>query len=221
MPIDDAPRQKKPRPQPKPKLEPSEAVEQVWSRGAEWGSTIGLLAIALIGYVLILYILVSSELYSLAFLALLAGGGALVILSYPILITLERPVRITPEQAVADYFAALSHHAPHYRRMWLLLSREGRISPSFGSFEGFQAYWRGRIASLKSGRASSFTPLKFQVSDFRSEKSAGKTEIEAAFTVSISVRGRSQDGPVEEFRVTTTLVKGPDRMWYLDKGTLP
>ena len=27
---------------------------------------------------------------------------------------------MTPEQAVKDYFAALSHHVPHYRRMWLL-----------------------------------------------------------------------------------------------------
>ena len=91
----------------------------------------------------------------------------------------------------------------------------------WSSNEGFKAYWRTRLAALKSGRASSFTPLKFQVADFRSEKSGGRTDIEASFTVLVSVRGRSQDGPVDQFRVTTTLVKGPDRMWYLDAGTLP
>ncbi len=209
------------KPPPKPKLEPSEAVEQVWSRGAEWGATLALLAVASLGLVVILYALVSIGWFSLAFLVLLGGGFGLVLLSYPILITLERPVRITPEQAVVDYFAALSHHLPHYRRMWLLLSREGRISPSFGSYEGFRSYWQGRLAALKSGRASSFTPLKFQVTDFRSEKSAGRTDIEATFAISIFVRGHSQEGPIEQFQIKTTLAKGPDRMWYLDRGTLP
>ena len=33
---------------------------------------------------------------------------------------------MTPEQAVKDYYAAASHHFPHYRRMWLLLSADGQ-----------------------------------------------------------------------------------------------
>jgi hypothetical protein len=206
---------------PSPRLEPSEAVEQVWSRGAEWGGTLALLAVVAGGLFVLLYATVSSELYALAFLILLAGGLTLTILSYPILITLERPVRITPEQAVRDYYAALSHHLPHYRRMWLLLSNAGRVSGAFASLEGFRNYWRTRLAELRAGRASDFTPLKFQVEVFRSEKSAGRTEIEATFTVKVYVRGRHRDGPIEEIRTSATLVKGPDRMWYLDKGTLP
>jgi hypothetical protein len=204
-----------------PRLEPSEAVEQVWSRGAEWGGTLGLLAVVAVGLFVLLYATVSSELYALALLILLAGGLALTILSYPILITLERPVRITPEQAVRDYYAALSHHVPHYRRMWLLLSNAGHVSGAFASLEGLKNYWKKRLAELRAGRASGITPLKFQVEDFRSEKSAGRTDIEATFTVKVFVRGRHQDGPIEEFRTSATLVKGPDRMWYLDKGTLP
>jgi hypothetical protein len=130
-------------------------------------------------------------------------------------------VRITPEQAVRDYFSALSHHVPHLRRMWLLLSDDGRVSGSFGSFEGFQAYWKERLEKLRADRASGFTPLKFKIEDFRAEKSAGRSEVEASFTVTVAVRGRSDDGPIETHRVATTLVKGPDNMWYLDRGTLP
>lgn len=203
------------------RLEPSEAVEQVWTRGAEWGGTLALLIVAAGGLLVLLYATLSIEWYGLAFLLLLGGGLVLAFLSYPILITLERPVRITPEQAVADYAAALSHHFPHYRRMWLLLSRDGRVSGEFASFEGFRSYWKKRLAALKAGRTSGLTPLKFQVTKFRSEKSAGKTAIDATWTVQVFVRGRTQEGPIEEFRVASSLVKGPDRMWYLDKGTLP
>ena len=203
------------------RLEPSEAVEQVWTRGAEWGGTLALLIVAAVGLLVLLYATLSIEMYGLAFLLLLGGGLVLAFLSYPILITLERPVRITPEQAVNDYAAALSHHFPHYRRMWLLLSRDGRVSGEFASFEGFRSYWKKRLAALKAGRTSGLTPLKFQVTKFRSEKSAGKTAIDASWTVQVFVRGRTQEGPIEEFRVSSSLVKGPDRMWYLDKGTLP
>ena len=88
-------------------------------------------------------------------------------LSYPILITLERPVRITPEQAARDHYGALSHHLPHHRRMWLLLERRGRVSPHFASYEGFRNYWNSRIAQLRKGHAGPFSPLVFVVEDFR------------------------------------------------------
>jgi hypothetical protein len=205
----------------RPGLDPSDAVEEVWSRGAEWGGSLSLLAVSGLVLLFLLYVALSSEHYGLAFLILLSGGAILVVLCYPILITLERPVRITPEQAVRDFFAALSHHMPHYRRMWLLLSNRGRVSGSFASFDGFRSYWNGRLFELHMGRASIWTPLKFQIEDFRADKSAGKSEIEASFTVHVLVRGCLQEGPVESYRVSASLVKGADRMWYLDKGTLP
>lgn len=204
-----------------PRLEPSRAVEQTWSRWAEWGGTIGLLFAVGLGLLILLYATLSVELYGVAVLVLVVGGAAVTVLSYPILITLERPVRVTPEQALSDYYGALSHHVPHYRRMWLLLSTAGRVSGSFASFEGFRAYWKARLAELRDGRCSPLTPLKLQVADFRSEKSAGRTEIEVSYAVRVSVRGRSAEGPVAEFPMKATLVKGPDRMWYLDRGTLP
>jgi hypothetical protein len=202
-------------------LEPSQAVEQVWSRGAEWGGTLAKVGAVAFGFLILVYLLLSSEQFGLAFLVFVASMPALALLSYPILITLERPVRVTPEQAVRDYLTALSHHVPHYRRMWLLLSNAGRVSGEFASFDGFKGYWDRRLAELRGERTSRFTPLKFQVDDFKSEKSAGKTEIDVEYVVKVYVRGRQREGPVETVPVSTTLVKGPDRMWYLNRGTLP
>jgi hypothetical protein len=204
-----------------PTRDPSEAVDEVWTRSAEWSRSVLLLVGVGIGVGALIYLLLLFEEFGLAFLVLLAGGVALAVLSYPILITLERPVRVTPEQAVHDYFVALSHHVPHYRRMWLLLSNAGRSAGGFATFDGFRRYWKTRLAELRGGKSSAFTPLKFQVHDFKSEKSAGKSEISVTFTVRVLVRGRQTEGPIATIPVKTTLVKGPDKMWYLDRGTLP
>jgi hypothetical protein len=149
-----------------------------------------------------------------------AGCVVAAILSYPILITLERPVRVTPEQAARDYFSALSHHLPHHRRMWLLLSARGRVSPCFASYEGFKNYWNTRVGQLRQGHAGPLSPLVFVVSDFRADKSAGKSEIEAKFNVKIFVRGRRSEGPFANLSVERSFTRGPDNMWYLDDGTL-
>lgn len=212
-------------PAPKPAAPPrdaEEAVDQVWTRGAEWSGSVTQLVIVGIATFCLAYALVSYESYTLAFLALVVGGFGFLALSYPILITLERPVRITPEQAVRDYYSALSHHFPHHKRMWLLLARPGKFCGSYGSYEGFRSYWTTRLAELrKAGGASGFTPLKFTVQDFRSDKSAGKSEITVKYTVAVSVRGKQTAGPFETIKVEADLVKGPDRMWYLERGTLP
>jgi len=207
---------------PKPiRPEPSAKVEQVWSRGAEWGATIAALVFTLLGVLSLLFVLFTFERFALAFFVVMASVPLLVFVGYPMLITLERPVRITPEQAVRDYYTAASHHFPHYRRMWLLLSSEGRISGSFGSYEGFRRYWKARLDQLRDGKASGFTPLKFQIEDFRSEKSAGLTNINVSYTVNVSIRGQQDGGLVSSVKIAMSLVKGSDRMWYLNIGTLP
>jgi len=203
------------------RMEPSEAVEHVWTRWGEWGGTITALAIAAGGLFMLIYLLLSWDVYGLAFFMFLAGVVFLSYLAYPIMITLERPVRVTPEQAVKDYYAALSHHFPHYRRMWLLLGDRGKVDSSFASFEGFKGYWNKKLADLRLGKASGMTPLRFSVDDFRSPKSSGLSSIEASYTVHVSVRGKQDSGPIHSIKVKASLVKGPDRMWYLDHGTLP
>ena len=202
------------------RLDPSELVEEVWSRLSEWGGTLlvvlGWLAIVFT----VVYFALQWDLYGIAFMTLLLGCIAAAVLSYPILITLERPVRITPEQGLRDYYGALSHHFPHYRRMWLLLSSAGRISTAYGSFEGFKAYWKDQLAQLRQGHAGSLTPLVFEVADFRADKSAGKVRIEAKFALKVWVRGRRQDGTIHSLPMSLALVRGPDNMWYLEDGTL-
>jgi hypothetical protein len=205
---------------PRAGLESGPLVEQVWSRTSEWGPTIVVLfcwASLVLG---ILYLTVSWELFELSVMVLAAGCLCGLILSYPMLITLERPVRITPEQAARDYFGALSHHLPHHRRMWLLLSARGKVTPQYASYEGFKKYWNERLAQLRKGYAGPFSPLVFVVEEFRSEKSAGRTEIDAVFRVKVFVRGRRGEGPIWSLPVERTFARGPDGMWYLDDGTL-
>jgi hypothetical protein len=196
-------------------------VDEPWSRLGEWGPNLAVLAGWLLVVALVVYVLLSWEAWGLGFLALLAGGAVAVVLSYPMLITLERPVRMTPEQAVRDYYGALSHHWPHYRRMWLLLARTGRTSSSFGSLEGFKGYWSDKIRTIKGDRAGSLTPLVFEVENFRGEKSGGKSRVDAKFTLKVSIRGQRKAGPVASIPGEVSLVRGPDKMWYLESGTLP
>ena len=208
-----------PRSEEPPKEDPKVLVEEVWSRQAEWGPTLMLVAGWLFAIAILAYFAMDS--IGLFFLLLLMGAVGAAVLSYPILITLERPVRMTPEQAVRDFYGSLSHHMPHYRRMWLLLSTAGRTTTSYGSFEGFKAYWADRLRTIKGSQAGAMTPLVFEVAEYRGEKSGGQTRIEAKFTLEVAIRGRRQAGPIASIPGVVSLVRGPDNMWYLDSGTLP
>ena len=201
--------------------EPSATVDQVWSRWAEWGGTLLLLAIVALAEAFLLFLAFSAGLYPLMFLLVLLSGTVLIALCYPIFITLERPVRITPEQAVKDFYAALSHALPHYRRMWLLLSSAGRSSGQFSSFGGFKACWAERHAALRGTQGGRWPPLRFEVADFQSDKSAGQTALDAKFTLNVFLGDKQDKPPLQSYWIKMGLVKGPDRMWYLNKGTLP
>ncbi|WP_406700665.1 hypothetical protein V5E97_17865 [Singulisphaera sp. Ch08] len=195
-------------------------VDEVWSRWAEWGPDIIRLVATSCVLLVLLYLALTSFWFTTAFLILVGGGGILLLLSYPLFITMERPIRITPEQALNDYYAALSHSVPHIRRMWLLLSSEGRSSRFFHNFNEFNTYWNEKLKSLKPAKAGRFNPLVFSVLDFKSEKSAGLTHLEAKFILQVKERDPSTS-PAQTFPVTTRLVKGPDKMWYLEEGTMP
>ena len=194
-------------------------VDPVWTRWAEWGPDLIRLGAAGLGTLFLTWL--TWNFGTFGTLVMLAGLAATVLLCYPLLITLERPVRITPEQAVTDYYAAASHHFPSYRRMWLLLSDLGRESGRFSTFEQFRDHWQTRMARWKLVKqAGKYTPLKFEVEGFRADKSTGKETSRADYTVQVYVRGREPEGPIETFKMAHGLVKGPDRMWYLNKGVL-
>ncbi|HEX8200906.1 MAG TPA: hypothetical protein VF590_10480 [Isosphaeraceae bacterium] len=218
-----APNRPGPAPRPRPKAERTRAarVDQVWTRGAEWGPNLLLVAVVALGISGLVYLNLAVDRLGLLVLILAVGGAVLLVLSYPIVITLERPVRMTPEQAVRDFYTALSHHVPHYRRAWLLLSSAGRESPEFRTFAEFRAYWKRRLAQLRGGKGGSFTPVAFEIQAFKSEKSAGQTEVDGSYTVEARLRGQTASSPLASIRMQTDFVRGPDRMWYLNDGTLP
>lgn len=197
-------------------------VSQVWTRSAESGSSMALVAVGALLTAFVVYQAFTALQFGLGFLALLVGGLVCILLSYPIVITLERPVRITPEQAVKDFFGALSHHFPHYRRMWLLLSDTGKLRGPFGSFGEFRKYWKGQLRDWKrAAGVPNRRPLAFRVVDFDSERSAGKTSLMAKFTLQVFARGRESEPPIAEYPYEIGLVKGSDRMWYLNEGSVP
>ncbi len=226
-PIPPIPKAERPRPVPKPepaarrpKRAPSSGVDPLWSRWGEWDTDLIRLGLATVVVGFLLYSTFGANTLGLWAFLFLASVVGLAILAYPIFITLERPVRVTPEQAVKDYFAALSHRVPHFKRMWLLLSTDGRNATEFGSYPAFKAYWTRRLAEWKAGAQSSgpLNPITVEVADFKSEKSAGQTEIDADYTAQVLSPGRPE--PVANYRVSLRLVRGSDRMWYLEKGTL-
>jgi hypothetical protein len=197
------------------------AVDQVWSRGAEWAGHLFMMALTATFFGFLVYLVNAAMGMGLAFLVFLIGGAALLVMCYPLFITLERPVRITPEQGAKDYYHMLSHMRPFYPRMWLMLSSEGRSAPEFSSFTQFQKYWRHTLARLGGATSSSLNNLKFKVEDFRSDKSAGQSAVNAKFTLKVYRGEPGGTNIVASYLVSTSLVKGPDRMWYLNSGTLP
>lgn len=198
-----------------------DVVDVVYSRWAEWRSTILRLAALGVGTLILAYFSLDLGSFEVTAVLLLLAMALGVVLAYPILVTLEPPLRLTPEQAVRDYFGALEHYIPQTRRMWLLLSRGGRQSSRFASFEGFQRYWDTRLAALRGSDLSSWTPLVFEVVEYRGDKSAGLDEVTARFTVRVSARGHRADGPIASIPVQSRLMRGPDRQWYLRDGMLP
>jgi hypothetical protein len=196
-------------------------VHEVWTRWGEWKSNLVPLGSAALVLLFLLFVTFDVDQMGRTFLLLVIGGAVLIGLAYPIFITLERPVRITPEQAAQDYYAALSHFLPHYRRMWLLLSSRGRSSPSFSTFDEFKEYWKLRLTLLRDKAGGRFMPLDFRVEEFKGEKSAGMTETDARFSVKVFRAGREGEGPIASYRLESGFVKGPDKMWYLGLGTLP
>jgi hypothetical protein len=226
-PIPPIPRAERPRPASKSELAPrrakrapSSGVDQLWTRGAEWGTDLMRLGGAFLVAGFLLYSTFRVDALG-AWVVLFAFAiVGLAILAYPIFITLERPVRVTPEQAAKDYFGAISHRVPHYRRMWLLLSTDGRNAPEFGSFDAFKSYWTRRLAEWKAESKSQgvLNPLTVEIADFKAEKSAGQTELDGEYTAQVVAPGRSE--PVASYRASSRFVRGADKMWYLESGTL-
>jgi hypothetical protein len=149
-------------------------VDQVWSRSAEWGPTQAVLAVVGLFFAYLIYRFAAADYWYLAFDFLLIGGVILLVLAYPILITLEPPVRMKPEQAVVLYYEALSHMVPQYRRMWLLLSAAGHHTDKFSALQGFRFYWKARLQQIREDYANQPTSQGPKFVDIRSSEGIGR-----------------------------------------------
>ncbi|ADV61689.1 hypothetical protein Isop_1101 [Isosphaera pallida ATCC 43644] len=194
---------------------------EVWTRQAEWGGD-------LLKFLLVLFLvlgltgwLLVQLAFGLAFLTLILGLAVAALVAFPLILTLERPVRLVPEQALKEFYAALSHVRPHHKRMWLMLSKVGRKCRSFNDFTSFKTYWNQTLARLEGRRNQPkfLNPLRFEVRKFKSDHSKTRDECQATFEIHVSHARTGKHLAVCPGRMG--LVRGPDRMWYLDRGTLP
>lgn len=208
-------------PQPTYQEEDEDVVDRVWNRWGEWGPTILLLAGVAAVWLFLLYITLDADHIGRTFLLFVVGLSALVVCAYPILITLERPVRVTPEQALQDYFDSLNHWLPQYRRMWLLLASPRQDSPPLYDVGALRSYWKERIHKLRTEHQLPTGPLSFTISGYKSEKSAGKSALVAKYTIDVRAGGRTTTPPIASYADSQSLVRGPDRMWYLTKARMP
>lgn len=210
--------------QPVPSAEAS-PVDPLWSRFGEWGTDLLRAAGTLVGGLLLVALAVRFVGFGAALLALIASAVAVGAALYPVLITLEPPVRLTPEQAVAQYFGAASHARPHFRRMWLLLSDEGKAAPEFGSFDRFRAYWVDRLDRLRAEAPDDplgrwINRLHLRPTAFEAPRSQGLTVVRARFTLEVAPGPDDRAEPIASFTRALRLSRGGDRMWYLDDGRL-
>ena len=146
-------------------------------------------------------------------LAGLAGAGYLVAIS------LERPVRVTPEQGVREYFGALDHHLPNFRRMYLLLTDDAKEVPEFHTYQCFRAHWNYRLAQIRPAEAG-FRPVVAKVKKFNAQYTHSRKWASATFVLEFSLRGLEGE-PLTSYKMNCDLVKAPDGMWYLNEGRIP
>ena len=157
-----------PAPSPTPRRNPAADVE-VWTRGAEWsGDLIKFLLVLVLVFGLTGWLL-SQLFFGLAFLTVLFGLTVSGLVAFPLILTLERPVRLVPEQALKEFYEALSHVRPHHKRMWLMLSKAGRKCRSFNDFASFRDHWNETLARLEGekSRPRLLNPLRLEVRKFK------------------------------------------------------
>jgi hypothetical protein len=194
---------------------PSEppGVREVWTRWVEWKEP-ALWIAAAIGIALIIYLggmLVTT-------LIVTAGLGYGL---YHLVITLEPPVRVTPEQAVNEFFAAISHRLPNFARAYALLTDEGRQTDDFSDQNDFRAYWIAQLARI--GKFPVWlVPLEFRVEGVTCRYDPEKTMALLKYRLCVGVRSASTSkSSLAELDARNLAVKGPDGQWYLNDGRLP
>lgn len=151
------------------------------------------------------------------------GSIASIILAYPLVVGLERPVRSSPERAVRDFLEALEHHGPLFARMWLLLTPEGQNTSHYSEYTGFRRYWKGRIQEWRHrGDAWAGTPVVMTIDSLRANPDPHDPLVRhVKFDLSVSLRGKRSAGPVARYAMNWTAERGRDGQWYLSQADPP
>jgi hypothetical protein len=149
----------------------------------------------------------------------LTSLAGLAIMGYLIAISLDRPVRTLAEQGVREYFEALDHHLPNFRRMYLLLTDEAKQVPELSTYSRFRAYWMYRLALLRPPEAGT-RPVVAKVKKFNAQYNSSRTWARATYILEFYLRGLEGE-PVATFDMKADLVKAADGMWYLNEGRIP
>jgi hypothetical protein len=188
-------------------------VEQVWSRWDEWKEPLAW-TVAAAGFAIL--IIVAGVWVPMAILVASLGYA-----TYQVVISLEIPVRITPEQAVREFYAAVGHRLPNLRRMYLLLTSDGKKSEHFDDFADFRAYWKAQLSRLSRAPVWLF-PLDFRVAGVRCRYNPEKELAVIRYRLQVFPRGCGESvDPIAEFDASNLAVKGRDGQWYLHHGVLP
>jgi hypothetical protein len=196
---------------------------QPWTRFRESSSDFVRMAVAGLSTIILAWLFSGWSTIHLAGWICVAGTAVVAITAYPLIVGLERPVRMSPERAVRDYFESLEHHGPLYRRMWIFLTPEAQNCQSFADFDSFKLYWNQRAQEWRHrGNAWPRTPVVISFDQFQSKQDASDPNKSLLkFSISVSLRGHRSSGPVASYKLSWTAFRGPDRQWYLADGNLP
>lgn len=194
-----------------------------WTRFEESGPAIFRVAAAGMGTLVLAWLFAGWQTLHIAGWICVLGAILTTAMAYPLVVGLERPIRMSPERVVRDYFEALEHHGPLLRRMWIFLAPEGRQGRYFANLDQFQFYWKRRIREWRHrGDGLPMTPVSISIENFQQTFDPEIDNLRhLKFTVAVSLRGKRDKGPVSTYQVEWSAVKASDRQWYLLNGDLP
>ena len=195
------------------KRKPKPRVSRPWNLQAELKPVlVGPLALIVLG-------LVTCTPASHVFVGVLITLAGLALTGYLVAVSLDRPVRVTPEQGAREYFECLDHHLPNFRRMYFLLTDDAKDSPEFATYPRFRAYWKFRLARLRPADGG-FRPVAAKLTNFNAHYNRARNWARASYTLEFRLRG-AEGQPLSSYELTGDLVKGADGMWYLNEGRIP
>jgi hypothetical protein len=193
--------------------DPAPEVRDVWTRWSDWkwpliwtAAGVGLATLIVFGR---------------EYVAVLSFVAALTYGSYRVITSLEVPVRVTPQQAIEEFFAAAGHRLPNFDRMYALLTADGKQCDEFRNPPEFRAYWSERIAKLTPSPIW-IVPLEFHVEGFTCHYNQDKSMATVRYTIRVAPRtSQASVRSVAELTASNLVVKGPDGQWYVNDGRLP